>query len=132
MVTGKKSAPLAVKLRDGKHEWTSGLDAKLGGAEEGPDPHQLLESALVACTALTVQLYANRKGWPLERADVSVRITQEGEGGNRIHRDVAFLGDLSDEQRARLLEIADKCPIHRFLSKGAVIETVLQGSGMNS
>jgi putative redox protein len=94
-----------------------------GGSNQGPDPHDYLQTALAACTVLTMQLYADRKGIPLESADVKVKITAEG-SENRMHREIRLIGKLSDEQRQRLLEIAEKCPIHRFLSKGATIETV--------
>jgi putative redox protein len=94
-----------------------------GGSNQGPDPHDYLQTALAACTVLTMQLYADKKGIPLESADVKVKITEEG-SDNRMHREIRLIGKLSDEQKQRLLEIADKCPIHRFLSRGAKIETV--------
>ena len=94
-----------------------------GGTNQGPDPHDYLQTALAACTALTMQLYADKKGIPLQSSDVKVKITEEG-NENRIHREIRLIGTLSDEQKQRLLEIAEKCPIHRFLSRGAKIETV--------
>jgi len=94
-----------------------------GGTNQGPDPHDYLQTALAACTVLTMQLYADKKGIPLESADVKVKITEEGTE-NRMHREIRLIGNLSDEQRQRLLEIAEKCPIHRFLSRGAKIETI--------
>jgi putative redox protein len=94
-----------------------------GGSNQGPDPHDYLQTALAACTALTMQLYADKKGIPLESADIKVKIVEEGTD-NRILREIQLIGKLSDEQKQRLLEIAERCPIHRFLTKGAKIETL--------
>lgn len=126
MVQGKSGKQYSVALSDGKHSWASGLEASLGGSGEAPDAHRLLESALVACTIQTVGLYAARKAWPLEGVEAKVEVVEEGPDGNRIRREVRFLGPLSDEQRARLLEIANKCPIHRFLTRNAVIDTEMK------
>ena len=97
---------------------------KLGGQNSAPDPHDYLEASLAACTAITVQMYAKRKGIPLDYANVNVKITAEGVQ-NEISREVTLMGALTDEQKTQLLAIADKCPIHKFLSKGAVIHTQL-------
>lgn len=95
----------------------------IGGTNTAPDPHEYLEVALAGCTAITVQMYANRKGIPLESVDVKIKIIKEGPDGNEIQRTVSFIGDLSEEQRKSLLAIAEKCPIHKFISKGAKIST---------
>jgi putative redox protein len=68
-------------------------------------------------------MYAERKGIPLESADVKIKIVEEGTE-NRLLREIRLVGTLNEEQRQRLLAIAEKCPIHRFLSRGAQIETV--------
>lgn len=94
------------------------------GDDLAPNPHALLDAALGACTALTLKLYAERKGWPLENADVRVR-HEEGPGFYRLFREVTLRGALSDEQRERLLEIANKCPIHRALTGDISIATTL-------
>lgn len=96
---------------------------KLGGSNTAPDPHEYLEVALAGCTAITVQMYAQRKEIPLESVDVKIAITKEGKDGNEISRTVSFKGNLTPEQKNLLLSIADKCPIHRFLSSGANIKT---------
>jgi putative redox protein len=94
------------------------------GDDLGPNPHALLDAALGACTALTLKLYAERKGWPLENADVRIR-HEETPGQYNLHREIHLLGPLSDEQRERLLEIANKCPIHRVLSGEISIDSKL-------
>jgi putative redox protein len=95
-----------------------------GGDDLAPNPHDLLDAALGACKALTLKLYAMRKGWPLENADVVVT-HEESLGVYRLHCAITLYGDLNAEQRGRLLEIADKCPIHRVLSGEIPIETTL-------
>ncbi len=104
-----------------------------GGEDAGPDPYTLLLAVLGSCISMTTTLYARRKGWPLER--VTVRLRQERihasdciecthtteDYVHRIQRAVSFDGDLTDEQRARLQEIAHKCPIHKTLTSEIVI-----------
>jgi putative redox protein len=105
----------------------------VGGDGAGPDPYTLLLSALGGCISLTVQMYARRKAWPLER--VTVRLKQQRIHANdcaecseskegfvhRIERAVTLEGELTDEQRARLQEIAHKCPVHKTLTSEIVV-----------
>ena len=105
----------------------------VGGDGAGPDPYTLLLSALGGCISMTVMLYARRKGWPVERVTVRLRqqrvhakdcleCEQSREGFvHRIERSVTIEGDLTDEQRARLQEIAHKCPVHKTLTSEIVI-----------
>jgi putative redox protein len=105
----------------------------VGGSGAGPDPYTMLMAALGGCINMTVTLYARRKGWPLERVSVRLRqqrihaedcleCTHTTEGFvHRIERAVTIEGDLTDEQRTRLQEIAHKCPVHRTLTSEIVI-----------
>lgn len=108
----------------GPHHLTADEPVAAGGTDEGPAPHDFILVALGACTSMTVKMYADRKGWPLERVDV--RLTMTGEGSaHTIHRVVKLEGALSDEQRTRLLEIAGKCPVHKTLTGTIAIESEL-------
>jgi putative redox protein len=108
-----------------------------GGTDRGMSPYNFLAAGLGACTSMTIRMYARRKGWPLSH--VSVDVTHDkvhaqdaghanggpGEKIDRFTRVIRLTGDLDAEQRARLLEIADKCPVHRTLEGGASIATRL-------
>jgi len=99
----------------GSHRLLTDESAQYGGEDTGPNPHDLLAASLGACTALTLTLYARRKNWSLE--DVQVRIEHGQEGDAYLFtRHLHYVGDLDAEQRARLTDIAGKCPIHKLLS----------------
>jgi putative redox protein len=111
------------------HELLADEPVDHGGADLGPPPFGWLLSALGACTAMTVRLYADRKAWPLERVRVELaHETVSGEGGASVllvHRHLELVGDLDDEQRERLVAIAGKCPVHRALTGEIRVETTL-------
>ena len=114
------------------HSFITDEPVAAGGEDAGPDPYTLLLAALGSCISMTLKLYARRKQWPLETVTVHLRQSrihakdcedcQNKEGFiHRIERTVTFSGPLSEEQRARLNEIAHKCPIHKTLSSEIVI-----------
>lgn len=106
----------------GTHRLRADEEADQGGGDTGVGPHELLLGALGACTSMTLRLYAERKGWRL--ATVHVALTGEAvDGKYAITRKITMVGDLDAEQRQRLLEIADKCPVHRTLTGEVVIQT---------
>jgi putative redox protein len=116
---------LAQDIAVGGHAIRSDEEAEKGGEGTGATPHELLLAALGSCTAMTLKLYAQRKGWPLE--DVKVTLNgANGEGAYIITRQVAFTGVLDAEQRQRLMEIADKCPVHRTLNGEITINTTAE------
>ena len=98
--------------------------ASVGGLDSGPTPYDLLSAGLGACTAMTCRMYAERKQWPLVRVVVEVGHTAKTTSErDRFVRRIAFEGDLDAAQHARLLEIADRCPVHRTLTESAIVET---------
>ncbi len=98
--------------------------ASVGGLGSGPTPYDLLGAGLGACTAMTCRLYADRKGWPLERVVVEVgHVARAQSTPDQFTRKIGLAGALDEEQRARLMEIAGRCPVHRTLTDGATILT---------
>ena len=95
-----------------------------GGSGTGPRPTQLLASSLAGCTAITIELYADRKGWPLEGLEVAVEMDSDGDKIARFEVEVRLPAGLDDEQRHKLMVIAEKCPVHRLLEHGADITVV--------
>jgi putative redox protein len=100
-----------------------------GGLGSGPGPYDLLAAALGACKAMTVRLYARRKGWPLERVQVGVSHRRPSlTAPDEFDCDVQLEGPLDDEQRQRLLEIAGRCPVHRTLERGSKVSARILGA----
>jgi putative redox protein len=119
----KSTSGYAQQIESGGHHLTSDEPTSNGGTNTGPAPYALLLSALGACTSITLRMYGDRKGWTLGEIHISLRHEKSADGADRIHRELRFGAALSDEQRARLAEIADKTPVTKTLKAGAVIET---------
>ena len=120
------------RIEAGNHILSADEPQSAGGSDSGPDPYSLLLASLGACTAMTVQMYAHRKQWPLKKIEVRLQHSRvhgedcescEPKRGSldRIRRHISLSGELSGEQRARLLEIAKRCPVHRTLTSGVSI-----------
>ena len=134
-VTEADAAGFLQDIQNGPHHHAVADEpAAYGGTNQGMSPYGFVSSGLGACTSMTIRMYARRKGWPLD--NVSVDVTHDKVHAqdadniqapriDRFHRRITLEGALSDDQRAKLLEIADKCPVHRTLESGAHIETEL-------
>jgi len=116
-------------LSNGRHVWNADVNQTLGSTDLAPDPHDLLDSALAACTALTLELYIRRRQLPVTSLRVSIDHVEDknaqGQPRYQLQRRVAIEGEISDADRQRLLEIANKCPIHRLLEGEISVQTAL-------
>jgi putative redox protein len=117
-------ARYAQTIRAGHHTIAADEPKSAGGEDAGPTPYGLLASALAACTSITLRMYADRKSWELGAIRVDVAVTRT-DGGERIERTIRFANALTDEQRSRLAEIADKTPVTKTLKRGTEITTVI-------
>jgi putative redox protein len=128
------AAGFAQEIEIGSHELYADEPVSFGGTESGPSPYDLLLAALGSCTSMTIGFYARKRRWPLENITVSLRHsrihaadcegceTKEGKI-DRIELDIQLTGSLTDEQRAKLIEIAGKCPVHQTLTSEINIKT---------
>jgi uncharacterized OsmC-like protein/alpha/beta superfamily hydrolase len=134
VVTGSEAHPFGQRIIAGGHQLVADEPAVIGGADSGPTPYDLLLAGLGACTAITVRMYADRKGWPLRQLTVRLRHSRihaidcldcETKNGqlDQIERELRFEGELTDDQRARLMDIADRCPVHRTLHSEVLVAT---------
>ena len=134
-VVVSSEAGLAQEIVAGDHRWRSDEPAPFG-TDTGPSPYDLLLASLGACTSMTLRLYAQRKGWDLQRVIVRLQHSRihaedcadcETKEGflDRIDREIELTGKLDDDQKRRLLEIAERCPVHRTLKSEINIRTSL-------
>lgn len=146
--SGKKATPVAkgaVRVEErnhvfaqdvhsDSHSWLADEPTAVGGSNSGPDPYEHLLAGLGACTAMTLRMYASRKKWPLEHVAVDLEhgrshgddcehCDEEHKQVDVIKRNVTLLGNLDEDQRQRLMEIADKCPVHKTLENKIVVQT---------
>ena len=128
---------LKQEITAGTHQFIADEPREAGGTDAGPDPYSYLLAALGACTSMTLQLFARRKQWPLERVTVRLHndrihaadcITCATTDGmiDRIQRVISLTGPLTDEQKTRLLEIANKCPLHKTITSEISIISSLE------
>ena len=134
VVSDAGTGPYGQRIAVGGHQLIADEPTGVGGADTGPTPYDLLLASLGTCTAITVRMYAERKGWPLRNITVRLRhqrihasdcVSCETSTGqlDRIEREIDFEGELSGEQRARLLDIAERCPVHRTLHSEVLVST---------
>ena len=116
--------PLQQKLTTGDLHFLADAYTSNGGNDTGPTPHEYLGAALAACTSMTLKMYSGRKSMNLENAIVTVDIERVSDVETFV-RDIQLIGNLSAEEKDRLIEIANKCPIHRALAGDIEIKTQL-------
>jgi putative redox protein len=114
----------AVSITAGRHQLLADEGVNLGGKDVGPAPYELLCAALGACTAITLRMYAERKAWPLRGVHVDVRFELKGKEG-AIACVLSFEGELDEQQRARLADIAERTPVTLTLKESVVITTTI-------
>lgn len=136
-ITARSLKNYQVEIDAGNHQFIADEPVSAGGDDAGPSPYDYLLSALAGCKIITVQMYAQRKGWPLEGVEVRLSHTKihakdcqdcESDPSAKvdvIETEISFQGDLDEEQLTRLTEISKRCPVHRTLTSETKIRTKL-------
>jgi len=134
-ITADLKSGFAVELRDGDHVWYADEPVDAGGTDTGPNPYSLLLSAVAACSCITVSMYCQRKGWVLHSISAKYQHDKvhaddcedcDGDVSGRIDRirsEIFIEGEFDDQQRARLTDIAQRCPVHKTVAAGANFTT---------
>ncbi len=128
------NGPYAQFVTAGRHVLGADEPEALGGRDTGPSPYEYVLAGLGACTAMTLRMYAARQRWPLKRTAVRLRhekiVAPDGKSKiDQFEREIHLEGDLTTEQRQRLLEIAEKCPVSQTLRRASVIVSRLSETG---
>ncbi len=105
-----------IEIDDGDHRLVVDEPVEAGGTDSGPSPARLVAAALASCVAITMEMYAERKGWELGDVEVSVDVEHEGHTPRSFATSIHLPAELSEEQRQMLLRVAGKCPVHRVIS----------------
>lgn len=132
----EKEDAFTTRMKAGNHTFLADEPISAGGKDYGPTPYQFLSSGLASCTSMTLQMYAKRKKWPLEDVETHVYYSRKHEKDcedcensnskiDTFKREIKLYGDLDEEQKKRLLEIADRCPVHKSLTSATNIKTKL-------
>ncbi|MCA9658242.1 MAG: alpha/beta fold hydrolase [Myxococcales bacterium] len=128
------------RMRRGKHAWIADEPEAVGGGDLGPSPYDLVLAGLAACTSMTLRMYADRKGWPIEQVTTRVSFDRVHKSDceecvdergrplqvGRFTRRIELVGEVDAAQRRRIVEIADKCPVHKLLTAANVVDSVLE------
>lgn len=139
VVSSRPGAGLQHEIKAGANTILADATKEVGGGETGLNPHELLLASLGACTSMTLQLFAQKRGWKLDQVDV--RLTEEtvddpdnaGKKLSKITREIQVKGDLNQEQVDSLRKIADKCPIHKLLTESnKQVSTNLENAGLEA
>ena len=129
-VTAQLESGTAVRLSNGRHEWKADEPVELNGTDTGPNPYELLLGSLAACTCITLAIYCKHKGIKLDSVSAHYEFGRihakdcedcdESEKGfiDRIESQIRIQGDLDEAQRARLAQVAERCPVHKTLDRG--------------
>jgi len=126
IITGNGKGRYQQEVKIGQHQLLADEPESLGGDDAGPSPMEFVLTGLGACTAITLRMYAEKKGLDIASITVALEHRRSPEGKHQVERVVAVEGNLTDEQRARLLEIVNRCPTHLALQQPLEVKTRLE------